>query len=230
MARERILIVDDEAPIRKLIIKSISQENYIIEEASSGESALKKLQSNSFDLIILDVMLEDMDGFELIKEIKMLGIKNPIIFVTGRDEDYDKILGLGLGADNYITKPFSPAILCAYVKAQLRTYKSLSKHKQSDQAIIQGPFKFDLQSHTLYKNQEHISLSSIENQLIKFLMENPQQVFTKQQIYERVWKDHVVDDNAIMVYIHNLRKKIEINPKFPKHIVTVWGIGYKFMP
>lgn len=231
MAKQRILIVDDEDYIRKLIKKSLIHENYLMEEASNGLEALTHLKNKVFDLIILDVMLRDEDGFELIKEIKGLGIKAPIIFVSGRCEDYDKILGLGLGAANYITKPFSPAILCAHVKAQLRCYKEYTSEKTNlPQFIIEGPFKFDLKTYKFYKNERLIDLSYKENLLIKFFMENPGQVFTKEQLYENIWSDTIIDDNAIMVYIHQLRRKIEDHPKSPKHIITVWGIGYKFVP
>lgn len=231
MAGERILIVDDEESVRKLIKKSLIHENYSIVEASSGQLALTILNDAVFDLIVLDVMLGDQDGFELVKEIKNLGIKTPIILVTGRCEDYDKILGLGLGANNYITKPFSPAILCAHVKAQIRSYKEFNKPQpNSSNFIIEGPFKFDLKTYRFYKNESLIDLSYKENQLMKFFIENPQQVFTKQQIYENMWSETIIDDNAIMVYMHNLRKKIEDCPKSPKHIITVWGIGYKFVP
>jgi DNA-binding response OmpR family regulator len=231
MAKEKILIVDDEEYIRKAIKKSLVHEAYVFEEADSGETALAILRGGIFDLIILDVMLGDHDGFEMIRKIKMLGIRTPIIVVSGRSEDYDKILGLGLGADNYITKPFTPAILCAHVKALLRSYKEYNKTAaNSFNFICTGPFKFDLNAYKLYKNDNFIDLSFKENLLMKFFMENPQQVFTKQQIYENLWSDTIIDDNAIMVYMHNLRKKVEDNPKSPKHILTVWGLGYKFIP
>lgn len=231
MNKDKILIVDDEASIRRLIRRSLANENYNIIEAGSGKLALDILENEIFSLIILDVNLGDYDGFELIKDIKYRGITTPIIFVSGRNEDYDKILGLGLGANNYITKPFSPAILCAHVKSQLRIVKEFSKvHTNASNCINQGPFKFDLNAYKLYKSEQFIDLSYKENAIFRFFMENPNQVFTKEQIYENIWCDTIIDDNAIMVYIYNLRQKIEDNPKVPKHIVTVWGIGYKFVP
>ncbi len=230
MANERIFIVDDEAYIRRMIKKSLINENYIIEEASSGNEVINKIISSSFDLIILDVMLQDTSGFELIREIKDLKIDVPILFVTGRKEDHDKILGLGLGADDYITKPFSPAVLCARVKAHIRRYKEFNKVKKSNlHLIVGGPFKFDLKTYKLYKDSREIDLSFKETMLIKFFMENPNQVFSKQQLYENVWNDTIIDDNSIMVYIRHLRKKIEDIPEKPKYIETVWGIGYKFV-
>lgn len=231
MANERILIIDDEEYMRKLIKRSLIHENYSIQEASCAKSALLYLKENIFDLIILDLTLGEQDGFELIQEIKNLKIKTPIIVVSGRSEDHHKILALGLGAVNYITKPFSPALLCAHVKAQIKSYIEYNKTSNSQSNIIvQGPFKFDLETYTFYKNETLIDLSYKENMLIKFFMQNPHQVFTKNQLYENIWSEFLTDDNTIMVYIHQLRKKLEDDPKSPKHIVTVWGIGYKFIP
>ncbi len=230
MAKENILIIDDEEYIRKIIKKSLMQENYSIYEATSGEEALNIIESIPFKLIILDIMLGDIDGFELIREIKSFDSTLPVLFVSGKVEDYDKIIGLGLGADDYITKPFNPSVLCARVKAHIRRYKKFSiSDNNPPNNLLQGPLKFDLKSYKLYKNDIMINLSFKETMLIKFLMENPNQVFSKQQIYENVWKDSIIDDNSIMVYIRYLRKKIEDNPKKPQHIITVWGIGYKFV-
>lgn len=230
MTKENVLIVDDEAYIRRLIKKSLANEKYSIEEASSGIELLKIIQSKNFDLIILDIMLDDIDGFELVKRIKNMGIKTPILLISGRKEDHDKILGLGVGADDYITKPFSPAVLCARVKAHIRRYKEfLNFQSVNPNLIITGPFKFDIKTYKLYKNENEIFLSFKETMLIKFLMEHPNQVFSKKQLYENIWNETIIDDNSIMVYIRHLRKKIEDNPKSPKYIVTVWGIGYKFV-
>lgn len=229
--KRRILIIDDEEYMRKLIKRSLINQNYHIDEACSAEVALLTLNEHTYDLIILDLTLGDMDGFDFIQEIKALKIKTPIMIVSGRTEDYDQILGLGLGAVNYITKPFSPAVLSAHVKAQINTYlKYKEKGQDSSSNLVKGPFKFDYYSYKLYKNNEFIDLSSKEILLMKFLMENPGQVFTKDQLYEKVWENYIADDNIVMVYIHQLRKKVESNPKEPKHILTVWGIGYKFIP
>lgn len=228
MSKSRVLIIDDEEYMRKLIKRSLVHENYTIEEANSAESALVILNRKNFDLIILDLSLGDIDGFDLLEEIKKIDENVPVIIVSGRTEDHHQVLGLGLGAINYITKPFSPAVLCAHVKAQLKANHSLDKNESN--IIINGPFKFDITSYKLYKDDQFINLSSKENLLIKFLLTNPEKVFTKKQLYENVWDDFIYDDNTIMVYIHQLRKKIESDPKSPKHIVTVWGIGYKFLP
>lgn len=228
MTNVKILVVDDEPRIRKLIRMSLAKELYMITEAESGQAALDLLRRNSYDLILLDIMLGDTDGFTLIGTIKEMKIQTPIIVLSGRDDDYDKMLGLGLGANNYLTKPFSPVSLCAYVKAQIRDFKQVNVG-QSPQ-IERGCFKFDQQTFQLYKHGQLIDLTSKENLLIKFFLEHPHQVFSKEQLYENVWNNFIIDENAIMVYIHNLRKKIEDDPKQPKHLLTVWGLGYKFIP
>lgn len=227
MSKEKILIVDDEASIRKLIKKSLSRENMTIYESENGEQTLELVKKISFDLIILDVMMEDIDGLEVLKKIRSNGINIPILIVSGRNEDYDEILGFGIGADDYITKPFSPAVLCARVKAHLRRKNELVDKPKT--TIDIGNLSFNLNTLKLYKNGTEIPLSSKETMLMKFFMENPNQVFSKEQLYRNIWGDTIIDDNSIMVYIRHLRIKIEDNPKQPSYIQTVWGIGYKFV-
>ncbi|MGE4283516.1 MAG: response regulator transcription factor [Clostridia bacterium] len=229
MSKERILVVDDERAIRKLITKCLNQENMLTYEASCGKEAFEMLSQNTFDLIILDIMIGDIDGFEVIKKIRNDKITVPILLLSGRSEDHDKILGLGIGADDYITKPFSPAVLCAHVKAHIRRNKELADLQKIGSILSIGAFKFDFNTYKLFKNDIEIPLSSKEIMLIKFFLENPNRVFTKEQLYQNVWGDSIIDDNSIMVYIRHLRTKIEDDPKNPVHIQTVWGIGYKFL-
>ncbi len=228
MSKEKILIVDDEEYIRKVIIKSLQRENFLTFEATCGKEALELIKQNSFDLIILDIMMEDMDGLEIIKIIRSEGVNIPILILSGRIEDYDKILGFGIGADDYITKPFSPAVLCARVKAHIRRNKELIDVKEKSTKLKADPFIFNLNTYKLFRNDEEIFLSSKETMLMKFFIEHPNQVFSKEQLYQNIWGDTIIDDNSIMVYIRHLRTKIEDDPKNPRYIQTVWGIGYKF--
>ncbi len=152
----------------------------------------------------------------------------PIIFLSGKTEDSDIIQGLNIGADSYITKPFSPSVLCAQVKSQIKRRQEILKDEVSSNFLINGPFKFDLSSYKFYKNDIELKLSSKETKLIKFFMEHPNQVFSKDQLYQNVWHDNAVDDNSIMVYVKYLRNKIEDIPNKPNYIKTVWGIGYQF--
>lgn len=226
MMPEKVLIVDDDKAIRKVISKVLYSNDIEPIEAVSGEEAIALITSSHFDLIILDIMLGGMDGFEVIKTLRKHGIDTPIMILSGRSEDYDTIFGLGIGADDYITKPFNPITLGAKVKALIRRNKNSSKNKQN--YIIATPFKYDLKTFKLYKNDEEIFLSYKEGAIMRLFLGNINQVFTKEQLYEQVWGDIIVDENSVMVYISYLRNKIEDNPKKPQYIQTVWGIGYKF--
>lgn len=226
MSNAKILIVDDDPAIRKVVKKALEKENMQAFEKSCGRTAIEEVENTVFDLIILDINMKEVDGFEVVSEVRKKGIDTPIFLLSGRIEDHDKILGLGLGADDYITKPFSSAVLVAMVKAQLRRLKAnafLKKHY-----IDLPPFKFDKDSFKLYKNDREINLTSKETKLVKFFLENPNRVFSKEQLYCNIWNDIAIDDGTVMVYIRHLRTKIEDDPKNPQYIKTVWGIGYKF--
>ncbi|MDF2595180.1 MAG: response regulator with CheY-like receiver domain and winged-helix DNA-binding domain [Clostridia bacterium] len=226
MISEKVLIVDDDLSVRKVLSKVIQSNGIEPYQASSGEEAVRLLQENKYDLVILDIMMNGMDGFEVVQAIRGKGIHTPIIILSGRNEDYDTLYGLDIGADDYITKPFNPVLLGAKVKALIRRNKQASTDNQN--YITLGPFQYSLRTFKLYKNEEEIPLSAKENLMMKVFMENKERVFTKEQLYELVWGDAIVDDNAIMVYISHLRNKIEDDPKKPKHIKTIWGLGYKF--
>lgn len=224
----KVLLVDDDKVICKMIKKALEPENVSVFPASTEIEAEELIESHSFDLIILDIMLNDTDGFEILKKMQMNGIDAPVIFLSGKKQDYDKILALGMGADDYITKPFSMAVLIAKIKAHLRRSEKIKKMQSVSRKIISEPFILDIDTYQLFKNGEEIMCTSKEIMLMKFFMENPNRVFTKDQLYEYVWRDSIIDNNSVMVYIRHLRKKIEDDPKHPKYLETVWGIGYKF--
>lgn len=230
MANEKILIVDDDENIIGLIVSLLKEENMEIKETCKGKEALPLLLENEFDLLILDLMLGDVDGFEVLKEIRNNFPYLPVLILSARKEIYNKILGLGLGADDYITKPFVREELVARIKANIRRCKILRNVPNKNQLqLIHETLKLDLKEYKLYKNDKEIKLSSRHIKLLKFFMENPKQVFSKEQIYRNVWEDNLYDDNTVMVYIRNLRKIIEDDPDNPYFIKTVWGIGYKFL-
>lgn len=226
---DKILIIDDDPAVRKLLEKVMQSNDLESTAVNSGLDSLNNLKNHSYDLIILDVMLGDMEGFEVLKRIRSQGIQIPIVIVSGRNEDYDALYGLSLGADDYVTKPFRPVVLGAKVKALIRRNKNqVLNHSDTLEA---GPFTFNTSSMRLYKNGEEIVLSSKESILIQLFLKHPNQVFTKDMIYESVWGNHIaVDDNAIMVYINRLRSKIEEDRQKPMHIITVRGLGYRFIP
>ncbi len=226
---DKVLIVDYDPAICKLLEKVMRSNELDPTIAMSGKEALNIIKNHTFDIILMDVMLGDMEGFEVIKKIRSQGISTPVMIVSGRNEDYDSLYGLSLGADDYITKPFRPLVLGAKVKALIRRNKNLVL--DSSDILESGPFSYDSSTMRFYKNGEELILSAKESALLLLFMKHPQQVFTKDMIYEHVWGNTVaIDDNAIMVYINRLRGKIEDNKQSPQHIITIRGLGYRFIP
>ena len=226
---DKVLIVDDDPAVYKLLEKVMHSNDLETTVADSGLAALNLLKNHSYDIILMDVMLGDMEGFEVIKRIRSQGDQTPVMIVSGRNEDYDSLYGLSLGADDYITKPFRPLVLGAKVKALIRRNKN--QILDSSELIECGPFSYNTSTMRFYKNGEEIVLSSKESSLMLLFIKRPNQVFTQDMIYEHVWGNSIaIDDNAIMVYINRLRSKIEKDRQKPAHIVTVRGLGYRFIP
>lgn len=225
---DKILIVDDDPAIRKLLEKVMHSNDMETTTADSGGEALRLLAQHTYDLILMDVMLGDMEGFEVIKRLRSQGIRTPVMIVSGRNEDYDSLYGLSIGADDYITKPFRPVVLGAKVKALIRRNRDFILDKPN--RLECGPFTYDYGTMRFYKDGEELILSTREAALFLLFLQNPGQVFTRDMIYEKIWGTSVaVDDNAIMVYINRLRGKIEVDRQKPVHIVTVRGLGYRFV-
>lgn len=226
---DKVLIVDDDPAITRLLEKVMRSNDMVPTVSNCGKDALAYLHSNTYDMILMDIMLGDMEGFDIIQQIRSEGITTPVIIVSGRNEDYDYLYGLSLGADDYVTKPFRPHILGAKVKALIRRSKYLVS--QANNQIACGPFTYMVDSMRFYKNGEELCLSSKESALLLLFIRHPQQVFTKDMIYEQVWGTTIaIDDNAIMVYINRLRRKIEEDYRQPKHVITIRGLGYRFVP
>jgi DNA-binding response OmpR family regulator len=226
---DKVLIVDDDPAVCKLLEKVMHSNDLETSVADSGLAALNQLKNHTYDMILMDVMLGDMEGFEVIKRLRSQGIQTPVMIVSGRNEDYDSLYGLSVGADDYITKPFRPLVLGAKVKALIRRNKNQVLY--SSDVLECGSFTYNTSTMRFYKNGEEIVLSSKESSLMLLFLKHPGQVFTKDMIYDHVWGNSVaVDDNAIMVYINRLRGKIEENRQKPVHIVTVRGLGYRFIP
>ena len=226
---DQVLIVDDDPAICKLLEKVMRSNDMDSHAVGSGQQALRALEEHTFDIILLDVNLGDMEGFDVLRKLRERGIKTPVIIISGRNEDYDSLYGLSLGADDYVTKPFRPVVLGAKVKALLRRSREFSP--AASQQLCCGPFRYDGATMRFFKGDEVLDLSSREGALLLLFLQHPNQVFTKDMIYERVWGTAVaVDDNAIMVYINRLRGKIEPDRQHPVHIRTVRGLGYRFVP
>ena len=224
----KVLICDDDHDIVSALKIYLTSEGYQTVEAYNGQEALEAVEAGGIDLVLMDVMMPKMDGIRATARMREEG-NIPIILLTAKGEDSDKVLGLNIGADDYITKPFRPLVLGAKVKALIRRNKNMVLD-HSD-VLDCGPFTYNTSTMRFYKGEEEISLSSKENSLMLLFMKHPGQVFTKDMIYEHVWGTSVaVDDNAIMVYINRLRGKIEEDRQKPEHIVTVRGLGYRFIP
>lgn len=223
-----ILICDDQPDIVNALKIYLSMGDYRLFEAYTGRQAVELVQKEEIHLILMDIMMPEMDGIAATQRIREFS-NAPIILLTAKSENEDKVLGLNVGADDYITKPFRPLVLGAKVKALIRRNKNMVLD-HSD-VLDCGPFTYNTSTMRFYKGEKEISLSSKENSLMLLFMKHPGQVFTKDMIYEHVWGTSVaVDDNAIMVYINRLRGKIEEDRQKPEHIVTVRGLGYRFIP
>ena len=224
---DSVLIVDDDESVLTMLYKVIRSAGMEAKTVSGGEQALELVREHPFDLILLDVNLRGMDGFQVIHELRGRGIKIPIIIVSGRKEDYDTLYGLDIGADDYITKPFNPVVLAAKVKALIR--RSRGDLFGGNAVISAGPFQYNTSTLRFYKNGQEIVLSSRENAMMKLFLDNVNRIFPKDMLYELIWGETIVDENAIMVYINRLRQKIEEDPSNPKFIQTVRGLGYRFV-
>lgn len=212
--------------IRRSVKMVFEREGMEVVTAAGGQEALDELNRQAFDLIILDVMMSPMDGFYVVNIIRRKNILTPVLFLSGNHEEESKILVISLGGDDYLTKPFSLAMLTTKAHALIR--RSRVYNQAPSQELTFKNLRFDLQTYEVYKDGRKVPLTSKETALLRFFMENPNQVFTKDQLYERVWNQDVVDDNTIMVYIKRIRDKIEDDPKNPEYIKTVWGLGYRF--
>lgn len=229
MAREKILVIDDEADIAELIKSCLVDEQYQVMVASNATKGLELLQLEAPDLILLDVMLPDYDGVELCLEIRKTS-NVPIIFLSCKSQELDKVLALSVGGDDYVTKPFLPNELIARIKAVLRRTR-LAKQLDSSSSIIEYPgISVNLDTREVIANGESIILSGKEFEILEVLIKNPKRIYSMEQLFQMVWKmDSMQNDSrTVMVYMSNLRKKIERNPSNPQFIINVRGVGYKF--
>lgn len=223
----KILVCDDDQEIRKAIKIYLEHEGYQILEASHGLAALEVLEKQEIHLIIMDVMMPQMDGLRA--TIKIREDKNiPLIMLSAKSEDTDKIMGLNMGADDYITKPFNPLELIARVKSQLRRYTALGSLETKSNVYKTGGLEIDDEGKRITVDGEEVKLTPVQYKILKLLTANAGKVFSIDEIYEKVWRETAFcADNTVAVHIRKIREKIEINPKEPKYLKVVWGIGYK---
>ncbi|MCQ6264703.1 response regulator transcription factor [Fictibacillus sp. WQ 8-8] len=232
MRNESILLVDDEAGILNMLDSLLRNEGYShITKAGSAAEALTAVRTKCFEMIVLDVMLPDMDGFSLCREMRKT-ISTPILFLTARSSDLDKLQGLYLGGDDYVTKPFNPMEVVARIQAHLRRSSLYASHDSSTEEIYRyDTFTANRTTGQLIVNNVVISCPAKEFELLLYFCKHPNRVFTAQQLYEQVWGTMVQgDEKTVVIHISRLRKKLEDDPSHPKLIVTLRGIGYKFVP
>lgn len=228
MGRETILVVDDEKEIRDLITIYLKNEGYNVLQAENGEEGLRIVEKEEVHLVVLDIMMPKIDGIHMclkVREVKEM----PIIMLSAKTQDMDKILGLTTGADDYVTKPFNPLELVARIKSQLRRYMRMNGFTLPDNNEVEiGDMKMNTATYEVFVGNEEVKLTPREFSILQLLAVNPGIVFSTEQIYEKVWNEQSFQsDNTVMVHIRKIREKIEENPRKPHYIKTVWGVGYK---
>ena len=226
MEKLTVLVVDDDREIVESIAIFLQADGYLVRKAYNGLEALDIVMTGNVHLIILDIMMPELDGIKTL--LKVRESKNlPIILLSAKSEDADKILGLTAGADDYITKPFNPSELVARVKSQLRRYTQLGAMQIKETQIVIRGLVLDTESKSVTVDGEAVRLTPLEYKILELLCRHPGRVFSTEEIYRQVWNDDIVSDNAIAVHVRHIREKIEINPKEPRYLKVVWGVGYK---
>jgi len=224
----KILIIEDDMAINEMVKNYLTKDGFIVTTAFDGEEGIVKYLNNDFDLVVLDLMMPKLDGMETMRMIREKS-SVPILIMSAKDSDVDKAIGLGLGADDYISKPFSMIEISARIKAIIRRATKYSNNDKKEEALVKiGNITIDVDNFVVIKNNKIIQLTSKEFEILKLFIQNPNRVFTKAQIYSSVWKEEYYgDDNVINVHMRRLREKIEDDPSNPQYIKTLWGIGYK---
>jgi len=234
---KRVLVAEDESAIREFIVINLKRSGYEVVEAENGAQALQLYDAcgGDIDVVLLDIMMPEMDGIEVCKELRKRSESVGIIILTAKTEEMDKVTGLLVGADDYVTKPFSPAELMARVDAVHRRVQMVEHSGvTSKDQIALGEFVLDLRSRTLTKNGRSIDLTQVEFQIMEYFFQNPGAALARRQILEHVWggnsgSSYYTEDKIVDVNIRRLRKKVEDDPSSPKHLMTIWGVGYKWV-
>ncbi len=228
MSDKRILVVDDEPQIREVVKMYLERNGFRVSIASDGNAALAAYESQPPDLVLLDLMLPGMEGLEVFRRIRAKH-STPIIMLTAKGEEVDRILGLELGADDYIVKPFSPREVVARVKTVLRRAAGARDEEPEEKPLAYGELRVDPRTREVHVGERRVELTSKEFDLLYFLAQHPRQVFTRAQLLDKVWGyDFFGDASTVTVHVRRLREKIEANPTEPCYVTTVWGVGYKF--
>ena len=225
---KKVLIIEDDEKITEIERDYLEANDFEVELAANGNEGLEKSLANDYDLILLDIMLPGVDGFQICRSIRKVK-ETPILMVSAKHEDVDKIRGLGLGADDYIVKPFSPSELVARVKSHIARYERLTGGKNQANVLNFDDLEINLDAHRVFVGGNEVTLANREFELLAFLAQNPNIVFSRERLFERIWGLDALGDSAtVTVHVNRIRDKIEHNPNKPRHIETIWGSGYRF--
>ena len=226
-----ILIVEDDKEIREGIEIYLKNQGYLVFQAADGVEGLEQIEKEEIHLAIVDVMMPRMDGIKMVMQMRDKGYEFPVIMLSAKSEEVDKIMGLNMGADDYVTKPFTTMELLARVNSHLRRYskflEAVGEKKQNEKIHVIGGLELNEDTVEVFVDGKPVKMTPIEFKILMLLMKNPGRVFSAEEIYERVWNEQAINTDTIMVHVRKIREKIEINPRDPKYLKVVWGVGYK---
>ena len=231
MSSYHILIVEDDREIREGIEIYLKNQGYLVFQAADGVEGLEQIEKEEIHLAIVDVMMPRMDGITMVMQMRDKGYEFPVIMLSAKSEEVDKIMGLNMGADDYVTKPFTTMELLARVNSHLRRYskflEAVGEKKQNEKIHVIGGLELNEDTVEVFVDGKPVKMTPIEFKILMLLMKNPGRVFSAEEIYERVWNEQAINTDTIMVHVRKIREKIEINPRDPKYLKVVWGVGYK---
>ena len=231
MSSYHILIVEDDKEIREGIEIYLKNQGYLVFQAADGVEGLEQIEKEEIHLAIVDVMMPRMDGITMVMRMREKGYEFPVIMLSAKSEEVDKIMGLNMGADDYVTKPFTTMELLARVNSHLRRYskflEAIGEKKQNEKIHVIGGLELNEDTVEVFVDGKLVKMTPIEFKILMLLMKNPGRVFSAEEIYERVWNEQAINTDTIMVHVRKIREKIEINPRDPKYLKVVWGVGYK---
>lgn len=227
----RILIVEDDNEIREGVNIYLKNQGYIVFQAENGREGLKMIEQEEIHLAIVDIMMPVMDGVTMLMKLRDMGHEFPVVMLSAKSEEVDKIMGLNMGADDYVTKPFTPLELLARVNSHLRRYSkylsAVELKENNDHVYTLGGLELNEDTVEVSVDGNPVKMTPMEFKIIQLLIKNPGRVFSAEEIYERIWNEKAINTDTIMVHVRNIREKIEIDPKNPKYLKVVWGVGYK---
>ena len=231
MSSYHILIVEDDKEIREGIEIYLKNQGYLVFQAADGVEGLEQIEKEEIHLAIVDVMMPRMDGITMVMQMRDKGYEFPVIMLSAKSEEVDKIMGLNMGEDDYVTKPFTTMELLARVNSHLRRYskflEAVGEKKQNEKIHVIGGLELNEDTVEVFVDGKPVKMTPIEFKILMLLMKNPGRVFSAEEIYERVWNEQAINTDTIMVHVRKIREKIEINPRDPKYLKVVWGVGYK---